>query len=136
MTRSLDRLHERNRELEVSERLVPAALLLKATALAARKVPDLNGYKPAGHGFWPPSPEHNKACEAISLRRHCPDQVLGVAIRLSPDDLSAFPADHHRGCNHPGRLRGMAPSLVPQVSPVCPALYVILGAERPDHEGL
>jgi hypothetical protein len=38
-------------------------------------------------------PVHDKACEAISLRRHCPDQVLGVAIRLSPDDLSAFPAD-------------------------------------------
>jgi pyruvate dehydrogenase E2 component (dihydrolipoamide acetyltransferase) len=44
MTRSLDWLHERNRELEVTERLVPAALLLKAAALAARKVPDLNGY--------------------------------------------------------------------------------------------
>ena len=44
MTRSLDWLHERNRELEVSERLVPAALLLKAAALAARKIPDLNGY--------------------------------------------------------------------------------------------
>ncbi len=44
MTRSLDWLHERNRELEVSERLVPAALLLKAAALAARKMPDLNGY--------------------------------------------------------------------------------------------
>lgn len=44
MTRSLDWLHERNRELEVSARLVPAALLLKAAALAARKVPDLNGY--------------------------------------------------------------------------------------------
>jgi pyruvate dehydrogenase E2 component (dihydrolipoamide acetyltransferase) len=44
MTRSLDWLHERNRELEVSKRLVPAALLLKAAALAARKVPDLNGY--------------------------------------------------------------------------------------------
>ena len=44
MTRSLDWLHERNRELEVSERLVSAALLLKAAALAARKVPGLNGY--------------------------------------------------------------------------------------------
>jgi pyruvate dehydrogenase E2 component (dihydrolipoamide acetyltransferase) len=44
MTRSLDWLHERNRELEVSERLVPAALLLKAAALAARQEPDLNGY--------------------------------------------------------------------------------------------
>lgn len=44
MTRSLDWLHERNRELEVSERLVPAALLLKAAALAARTVPGVNGY--------------------------------------------------------------------------------------------
>ena len=44
MTRSLDWLHERNRELAVGERLVPAALLLKAAALAARQVPDLNGY--------------------------------------------------------------------------------------------
>jgi pyruvate dehydrogenase E2 component (dihydrolipoamide acetyltransferase) len=44
MTRSLDWLHERNRQLEVSERLVPAVLLLKAAALAAHKMPDLNGY--------------------------------------------------------------------------------------------
>jgi len=44
MTKSLEWLHERNRELEVSERLVPAALLLKAAALAARQVPDVNGY--------------------------------------------------------------------------------------------
>jgi 2-oxoacid dehydrogenases acyltransferase (catalytic domain) len=44
MTSALHWLHERNRELEISERLVPAALLLKAAALAARNVPDLNGY--------------------------------------------------------------------------------------------
>ena len=44
MTSALGWLHERNRELDVSERLVPAALLLKAAALAARKVPDVNGY--------------------------------------------------------------------------------------------
>ncbi len=25
---------------------------------------------------------HDKACGAISLRRHCPDQVLGVAVQL------------------------------------------------------
>jgi pyruvate dehydrogenase E2 component (dihydrolipoyllysine-residue acetyltransferase) len=37
-------LHQRNRELAISERLVPAALLLKAAALAARQVPELNGY--------------------------------------------------------------------------------------------
>jgi pyruvate dehydrogenase E2 component (dihydrolipoamide acetyltransferase) len=44
MTSSLSWLHERNRELAVSERLVPAALLLKAAALAARRVPGVNGY--------------------------------------------------------------------------------------------
>jgi hypothetical protein len=82
----------------------------------------------------PISPGHDKACEAISLRRHCPDQVLGVAIRLSPDDLSAFPADLAPGLRHPGHLRGMAPSLVSQVLEVCSARYVIAGAERPDHE--
>jgi pyruvate dehydrogenase E2 component (dihydrolipoamide acetyltransferase) len=38
-----DWLHERNRTLSISERLVPAALLLKATALAAVDVPELNG---------------------------------------------------------------------------------------------
>lgn len=44
MTSSLNWLRERNRELEVSERLVPAALLLKAAALAARQVPGVNGF--------------------------------------------------------------------------------------------
>jgi pyruvate dehydrogenase E2 component (dihydrolipoamide acetyltransferase) len=37
-------LKERNRELEMSERLVPAALLLAATARAVRVVPELNGH--------------------------------------------------------------------------------------------
>jgi pyruvate dehydrogenase E2 component (dihydrolipoamide acetyltransferase) len=44
MSRALSWLHDRNLELEVSQRLVPAALLLKAAALAARQVPQLNGY--------------------------------------------------------------------------------------------
>lgn len=37
-------LRERNRSADMSARIVPAALLLKATALAAREVPELNGY--------------------------------------------------------------------------------------------
>ena len=37
-------MQERNRELPVSGRLVPAALLLKATALAVRRHPQLNGF--------------------------------------------------------------------------------------------
>jgi pyruvate dehydrogenase E2 component (dihydrolipoamide acetyltransferase) len=44
MTRALSWLHDRNLELDVSQRLVPAALLLKAAALAARQVPQVNGY--------------------------------------------------------------------------------------------
>ena len=48
-------MRERNRELPVAERLVPAALLLKATALAAARRPELNGFwvdgrLPAGPG--------------------------------------------------------------------------------------
>ena len=48
-------LCSRNRELPVPSRIVPAALLLKAAALAAREVPQLNGFWrdehfiPAGH---------------------------------------------------------------------------------------
>lgn len=42
--RSIQWMKERNRELEMSERLVPAALLLAATARAARAVPELNGH--------------------------------------------------------------------------------------------
>lgn len=37
-------LRERNASRPVAERLVPAALLLKSVALAARQVPELNGY--------------------------------------------------------------------------------------------
>ena len=37
-------LRERNRKHSVTERLVPAALLIKAAALAAREVPQLNGF--------------------------------------------------------------------------------------------
>jgi len=44
MLHALDWMHERNRSLSIAERLVPAALLLKATALAATEVPELNGY--------------------------------------------------------------------------------------------
>ena len=44
MSRAVGWMRERNRSLPISERLVPAALLLKATALAATEVPDLNGY--------------------------------------------------------------------------------------------
>lgn len=44
VTDALTWLRERNRELPVADRILPAALFLRATALAAVKVPELNGY--------------------------------------------------------------------------------------------
>ncbi|HEU5161055.1 MAG TPA: 2-oxo acid dehydrogenase subunit E2 [Streptosporangiaceae bacterium] len=44
MSTAMTWLRKRNRELPVHDRLVPAALLLKATALAAHEVGELNGY--------------------------------------------------------------------------------------------
>ncbi|MFJ5834098.1 2-oxo acid dehydrogenase subunit E2 [Streptomyces sp. NPDC093089] len=44
MAAALEWMHARNRELPLSARLVPAALTFKAVALAARKVPELNGH--------------------------------------------------------------------------------------------
>jgi pyruvate dehydrogenase E2 component (dihydrolipoamide acetyltransferase) len=43
MQRALDWLRERNAALPVTERLLPAVLLLKAVALALQNVPELNG---------------------------------------------------------------------------------------------
>ncbi|MFD8496360.1 dihydrolipoamide acetyltransferase family protein [Amycolatopsis sp. NPDC059657] len=58
-------LRERNRSLPVPERIVPAALLLKATALAAGKVPQLNGHWVDGR-FRPADGVH--LAVAVSLR--------------------------------------------------------------------
>jgi len=44
MRRALAWLEEENRKRSVEERLLPAVLLLKAVALALRKVPELNGF--------------------------------------------------------------------------------------------
>jgi pyruvate dehydrogenase E2 component (dihydrolipoamide acetyltransferase) len=58
-------MHERNLGLPVTERLVPAALLLKATALAAAGSPALNGFWVDG-AFVPGSGVHLGV--AVSLR--------------------------------------------------------------------
>lgn len=76
LARSLDWLHERNRALDVSQRLVPAALMLKATALAAQATPMMNGFWVDG-GFRPGGPVH-----------------LGIAISLRGGGLIA-PALHN-----------------------------------------
>ncbi|QRX90217.1 2-oxo acid dehydrogenase subunit E2 [Streptomyces noursei] len=44
MATALDWMHEHNHHRPVGERLLPAALLLKAAARAAREVPELNGH--------------------------------------------------------------------------------------------
>jgi pyruvate dehydrogenase E2 component (dihydrolipoamide acetyltransferase) len=78
-------LRERNRSLEMSQRLVPAALLLRATALTARQVPELNGYWTEDH-FVPGTAVH-----------------LGVAISLRGGGLIT-PAIHHADDLAPGEL--------------------------------
>lgn len=58
-------LRECNRRLPVARRIVPAALPLKASALAARQVPQLNGFW-GEHGFAPGGGVHVGV--AVSLR--------------------------------------------------------------------
>jgi pyruvate dehydrogenase E2 component (dihydrolipoamide acetyltransferase) len=86
-------LRERNRSLGVSQRLVPAALLLRATALAARQIPELNGY-------W--TEEHFVPGEAVHL---------GVAISLRGGGLIT-PAIHHADGLDPGELMARLRDLV------------------------
>ncbi|MDT0468623.1 2-oxo acid dehydrogenase subunit E2 [Streptomyces gibsoniae] len=75
MAAAMDWLHEHNRHSSVADRLLPAALLLKAAALAAREVPELNG-------FW--TDDHFTAGEGVHL---------GVAVALRGGGLVA-PALH------------------------------------------
>lgn len=65
MAAAMDWLHEHNRRTPVGERLLPAALLLKAAALAARDVPELNGFWADDH-FTPGEGVH--LAVAVSLR--------------------------------------------------------------------
>lgn len=96
-------LRERNRDLPVTKRLVPAALLLKATALAARKVPELNGFW-VDDAFRPATSVHLGVAVAI----HGGGLVAPAihdADRLPLEDLMAALRDlvsRARG----GRLRG------------------------------
>lgn len=65
MAAAMDWLHDHNRRCPLAERLLPAALLLKAAALAAREVPDLNGFWSEGR-FTPGEGVHLGV--AVSLR--------------------------------------------------------------------
>jgi pyruvate dehydrogenase E2 component (dihydrolipoamide acetyltransferase) len=93
VTPAMSWLHDRNRELEVSQRLVPAALLLKAAALAARQVPELNGYW-VDDAFRPAEAVH-----------------LGVAISLRGGGLLT-PAIHDAASMQLGELMARMRDLV------------------------
>ena len=89
-------LAEQNERRPVTERLLPAALLLKATALAAREVPNVNGFWDGG--FQP-----------------APSVHLGVAVSLRGGGLVA-PAIHdadersaRRADGRAARPRGAGP---------------------------
>jgi pyruvate dehydrogenase E2 component (dihydrolipoamide acetyltransferase) len=96
-------LRQRNRELAVPARLVPAALLLKAAALAAREVPQLNGFWTGDH-FVPAGHVHLGV--AISLRG---GGMVAPAIHdadtLAVGDLMASLRDLVTRARE-GRLRG------------------------------
>lgn len=65
MSRALDWLQQRNEGLPISGRILPAALLLKAVALALKRTPELNGFYLDGQ-FQPSAVVH--AGVAIALR--------------------------------------------------------------------
>jgi pyruvate dehydrogenase E2 component (dihydrolipoamide acetyltransferase) len=103
LARATEWLHERNRTLSITERLVPAALLLKATALAATEVPEINGYW-VDDGFQAASQVHLGV--AVSLRGGgLVTPAILDAASLELDELMATMKDlvtRARG----GRLRG------------------------------
>jgi pyruvate dehydrogenase E2 component (dihydrolipoamide acetyltransferase) len=95
-------LAERNAARPVAERLLPAALLLKATALAARRVPTVNGTY--DDGFRPAAAVHLGV--AIALRGGgLVAPALHDADQLDLDDLMAQLRDLVARARA-GRLRG------------------------------
>ncbi|MGW0283472.1 dihydrolipoamide acetyltransferase family protein [Streptomyces sp. NPDC003236] len=103
LTAAGDWLRRTNRGRPPAERLVPAALLLKAAAVAAREVPDLNGHW-RDDGFVPGT-EVNLGI-AVSLRQGgLLAPVVHHADTLSPDDLMARLKDLVQRARR-GRLRG------------------------------
>ncbi|MFJ5032454.1 2-oxo acid dehydrogenase subunit E2 [Streptomyces sp. NPDC088560] len=100
---AVDWLRRLNRGRPPTDRLVPAALLLKAAAMAAREVPSLNGYWQNG-GFVP-GPAINLGV-AVSLRQGgLLAPVIAHTDALSPDALMARLKDLVQRARR-GRLRG------------------------------
>ena len=93
MRRALAWLTAENEKRSVEERILPAAVLLKAVALALRKVPELNGFWVEG-AFQPSSAVH-----------------LGVAISLRGGGLIA-PAIHDAEAKTPADLMAALRDLV------------------------
>ncbi|MEU5893736.1 2-oxo acid dehydrogenase subunit E2 [Streptomyces sp. NPDC047461] len=103
LTAAEEWLHRRNRGRPPTDRLVPAAMLLKAAAVAARKVPQLNGFWQDG-GFTPGSGVHLGV--AVSLRHGgLLTPVIHDADTRTPEDLMATLKDLV-GRARLGRLRG------------------------------
>jgi pyruvate dehydrogenase E2 component (dihydrolipoamide acetyltransferase) len=85
LDRSMKWLEAANEERSVTQRILPAALLIKATALAAREVPEVNGHW-VGDGFAPSQSVHLGV--AISIREGgLVAPALHDADRLSLDEL-------------------------------------------------
>jgi pyruvate dehydrogenase E2 component (dihydrolipoamide acetyltransferase) len=96
-------MRERNRELPVTERLVPAALVLKAVAMSLVRSPELNGFWVDG-AFVPGSGIHLGV--AVSLRGGgLVAPALHDADQLSVGDLMAAMRDLVQRARA-GRLRG------------------------------
>jgi pyruvate dehydrogenase E2 component (dihydrolipoamide acetyltransferase) len=101
--RTLEWLRERNLGLSMAERLVPAAALLRATAIAATEVPELNGHWVDG-AFRPA--EHVDLGLVLSLRSGgLLVPVIGAAESLDAVATMARVRDLTRRARG-GRLRG------------------------------
>ncbi|MDY7103382.1 MAG: dihydrolipoamide acetyltransferase family protein [Actinomycetota bacterium] len=83
---AIDELRTRNEELPITRRVLPAALLLRATALAAADHPELNGHWIDGHR----PADHVHLGVAISLRDGgLVAPAIADADRLDLDELMA-----------------------------------------------
>lgn len=100
---TVDWLHRRNRGRPPADRLVPAALLLKAAAVAGREVPQLNGFWEDG-AFTPGTAVHLGV--AVSLRDGgLITPVIHDADALKSEELMAALKDLVQRARR-GRLRG------------------------------
>ena len=112
LRRALAWLEEANRERPPTERLLPAVLFLKATALALRKVPELNGFwqkdgfrarrrhprrlGDLAAGRWPDRPGHPRRRPAIARRADGGDaRPRPARPRRRPAQLGAVRPDDH-----------------------------------------